>query len=393
MPHSRNRYITQILLQKLMFSPVLAVQGARQTGKSFLMRQIVLGELPNPKYVTFDRPSDRALAAQASEAYLEKFSDCRPIIIDEAQKVPVIFDTIKYLVDQDRRPGKFVLLGSTEFSKKTLIRESLTGRISAVRVYPFTCAEALQLPLNSSSSCFSIAKTARCDRKDFMRHLQRGGMPGIFGIHSERERDVKLKEWLEMTVYRDLSLIPKVKLEPDLAMAILREIATIEEPTAGNIAKKLRRDLRRIKTHLECLELLFAVHRLSPIEESTGKPLYFLCDVGFAQYFEADWERSLHTWLVQEVMARKEWATNVKETIGFYRSTKGTLAHLVVKHSRTEWQAIKIIPNERFSEKDTWSLSRLKENLPKSVTLTLTALASAQVKFKDVECVPWEAVV
>ena len=53
-----------------------------------------------------------------------------PLVIDEAQKVPKIFDAVKFVVDPSNRPGQFLLLGSTEFSKKTLIRESHTGRIS-----------------------------------------------------------------------------------------------------------------------------------------------------------------------------------------------------------------------------------------------------------------------
>ena len=288
MPHQRQRLLTEILFEKLKFSPVVAIQGARQTGKSFIAREILRKKLPNAVYVTLDRPDDRALAKQAPVSFLQKYAGQSPLIIDEAQKVPELFDTIKYIVDKDKRPGQFLLLGSTEFSKKTLIRESLTGRMSTAKMFPFTCSEALQLPAKKHDSCFSALNSPRCERKDLMRHLQRGGMPGIFSVHSERERLNKFKEWLELTIYRDLTLIPRVKVDTELAMAILKELARIEEPTAGSIAKKLKKDLRRIQTHLNCLEILFVIHRLPPIDESTGKPLYFLCDVGFAHYFEAD---------------------------------------------------------------------------------------------------------
>jgi len=393
MPHQRKRYITPILLDKLSFSPVVAIQGARQTGKSFLVRQLLSPELPTSSYVTFDRPADRELAVNASEAFLEKYAASAPLIIDEAQKVPEIFDAIKFLVDRQRRPGKYLLLGSTEFSKKTLIRESLTGRISTVRMFPFTCAEALGLAPRKMTSCFLISKKPRCSRAAFMRHLNHGGMPGIFGVHSERERDLKCKEWLELTVHRDLSLIPKVKLDPELAMAVLKEVATLEEPTAGNIAKKLRRDLRRINTHLKCLELLFAVHKLAPAPGSTGKPIYFLCDTAFALYLEADFPRLLHTWLVQEILANHEWASNIKESLSFFRSSKGTLTHLIVQHSRNEWTAVKILANEKFSEKDLWSLMRLHERLPKSLKLNLIALTATRATVGKVECLPWESLV
>jgi hypothetical protein len=176
-------------------------------------------------------------------------------------------------------------------------------------------------------------------------------------------------------------------------MAILREIATLDEPTAGNIAKKLKRDLRRINTHLTCLELLFAIHKLPPVSGSTGKPLYFLCDVAFAHYLEADFLRCLHTWLVQEVMANREWSSNIKEEIGFFRSSKGAMTHLVIQHSRAEWTAVKIIAHEKFSEKDLFSLTRLHERLPPKLKLNLIALTSTRAKFANVECYPWESVV
>lgn len=393
MPHSRHRYLKSILLEKLKFSPVVAIQGARQTGKSFTARELLKTDCPKSAYVTLDRPSDRELAKNAPESFLENYADHVPIIIDEAQKVPELFDAVKFIVDKDKRPGQFLLLGSTEFSKKTLILESLTGRISTAKMMPFTCAEALQLPLKKSDSCFSVLPLPRCERKDLMRHLQRGGMPGIFSIHSERERIGKLKEWLELTVYRDLTLIPKVKIDTDLAMAILREIARLDEPTAGNIAKKLKRDLRRIQTHLNCFELLFVIHKLSPIDESSGKPMYFLLDVAFAHYLEADFARCLHTWLVQETLANKEWSENIRETIGYYRSAKGAMTHLIIKHSRTRWDAVKIIANEKFSAKDLWSLTRLREKLPAEVTLSLLALTSTSADLEGVKCKPWESIV
>lgn len=104
MPHQRKRYISPILIDKLRFSPVVAIHGARQTGKRFLVRELLAPELPESSYVTFDRSADRELAVNASEAFLEKYSASAPLIIDEAQKVPEIFDAIKFLVDRQRRP-------------------------------------------------------------------------------------------------------------------------------------------------------------------------------------------------------------------------------------------------------------------------------------------------
>jgi predicted AAA+ superfamily ATPase len=68
-----------------------------------------------------------------------------PLVIDEAKKVPEIFDAVKLRVDQDSQPGQYLLLGSTEFSHLFKIRESLTGRLSRLRLHPLCAAEAHQL--------------------------------------------------------------------------------------------------------------------------------------------------------------------------------------------------------------------------------------------------------
>jgi predicted AAA+ superfamily ATPase len=273
------------------------------------------------------------------------------------------------------------------------IRESLTGRASSVRLFPLTCAEALGLPFEELKSCVHVHKTTRATRSQFMRHLVNGGMPAIFAVHSLRERQVLMKDWLETSIYRDLGMIPGLRLDSELALNILKEIATLDIPSAGEIAKSLRTDLRRIRTHLEALETLFVIHRLNPIKQSFGKPLYFLVDVGFAKYFEASFERCIHTWLIQETLARMEWSENIKESIGYYRSAKGALTHLVVQKSKDSWDAFKILPKEGFNERDFFSLNSFKEKIPSPVNITLTALCSMFHKVDGVNCVPWEALI
>lgn len=66
---------------------------------------------------------------------------------------------------------------------------------------------------------------------------------------------------------------------------------------------------------------------------------------------------------------------------------------LIVQHGRNEWTAVKILANEKFSEKDLWSLTRLHERLPKSLKLNLIALTSTRATLGGVQCFPWESVV
>src|SRR3989338_7269409 len=146
MPHSRSRLAITILLKRLKFTPVVAIQGARQTGKSFLVREILAKQITSSGYVSLDDKSKQALAQESPQTFLASMSDFKPAIIDEAQKSPALFDAIKLLVDKNRRTGSFLLLGSTEFSLLQNIRESLTGRMGRIRLYPMTFWEIQGLP-------------------------------------------------------------------------------------------------------------------------------------------------------------------------------------------------------------------------------------------------------
>ena len=90
--------------------PVVAVTGPRQSGKSTL----AMAAFPNKKYISFDDKNYRELAKSNPGDFLKAFSD--GVVIDEAQKVPEIFDAIKLIVDSGTyAPGKYILTGSSQF--------------------------------------------------------------------------------------------------------------------------------------------------------------------------------------------------------------------------------------------------------------------------------------
>ena len=98
----------------------------------------------------------RMAAQKNAEAFLNSFQQ-EPLIIDEAHKAPVVFDEIKALVDSDRRPGRFILTGSVQFSSKLDIRESFTGRVVNLRFDSMTLPETLGVPsLNENTTTKDI---------------------------------------------------------------------------------------------------------------------------------------------------------------------------------------------------------------------------------------------
>ena len=417
MPHARKRHIAPVILRKLGFTPIVAIQGARQTGKSFLVKELLRQSLPELEYVTLDQPSAQDFARSNPESFLSQWSEANPLAIDEAQKAPRLFDALKFVVDRDQKRGKFLILGSTEFSKLTLIRESLTGRQTRVRLFPMNLAETLGWAANPARSSSLLNESdARATRDQLIQYLARGGMPGMFSIRDSSEREQRMQDWLDLTARRDVMLFPKTKLDPELCFRILDKIALLEEPDAGSIARSLKRDLRRIKTHLNALAALFAVNVLEPHPLGSGKPLYFLCDVAFATYLGASFERQLQTWVLQEQLSQRSIRDDRTSKLYYYRTPKGSKIDLVIetresRESKAERKtpnenlfALKIFSEERVLDRDVEVLrafARKADKLPGQMKVTVGGLGAGRCSFAAggsgrprtgrIDIFPWES--
>ncbi|MCX5973373.1 MAG: AAA family ATPase, partial [Coprothermobacterota bacterium] len=104
-----RRNIEDKVRMALVDTPVVFLTGARQTGKTTLVRQIAK-DLPGAGYISLDDLSAFALASANPQGFLENLP--RPVILDEVQKVPAFFDAIKREVDRNHTPGQFLLTGS-----------------------------------------------------------------------------------------------------------------------------------------------------------------------------------------------------------------------------------------------------------------------------------------
>lgn len=256
----------------------------------------------------------------------------RPLIVDEIQKAPDLFDAIKARVDERRIPGKYLVSGSTEFSQKTGIRESLTGRIGLFRLYPLTLAETEETPFSNPWVKGPLPRKKYLSPSVLWRRVLQGGMPGICFLRSAEERQAAFDGWLETTCYRDLQQVKGRTLSGDLAMTVLSTLSKLQEPTLSEISGALRCDARKIKGHLDALEGLFVVVSLSPHGLGVGKTHYYFCDSGLCHHLGGDDRMSLKTWLLNECLAQCEYS-GAKARVFHYRSSRKSVVDLVVEQS------------------------------------------------------------
>lgn len=390
MPHPRLRYITTKVSKLLSSSPVVSLQGPRQSGKSFLARELLKGKFPNIVYKTFDKMADQNLARSNPETFLRMSEDRAPCVIDEAQKVPEIFDAIKLLVDEKRTPGRFLLLGSTEFSHRSRIRESLTGRMGSIRLFPFTISESLHLDIEAERWTFKGYKKSRVTKNEFLRYLKRGGMPGIF---SQRENEIRkqyCKDWLELTWARDIHQIPKIRGDSSIARDILFALAQVDVPDISSVARKLNTSGRKIQSQIEILESLFVIHKIEPHPIGAGKNRYYLCDTSFVESLGGTFQRQLETTLYQNFFATKEFFNTNDNRAYFYTTSRGSTIDLIYQIQNTTY-AVKFHKTEGFDKRNIAVLQALRNKWEGSLELIL--LGSTRATIDSVEMYPWEAVV
>ncbi len=115
--------------------PAVVLTGARQVGKTTLVRRV----FPDYRYVSLDLPATAELAEKSPERFLRQAP--APLIVDEIQYAPSLLRHLKAAIDQDRRPGRYVLTGSQNFPLMQGISESLAGRCGVLQMLNLSMAE------------------------------------------------------------------------------------------------------------------------------------------------------------------------------------------------------------------------------------------------------------
>jgi predicted AAA+ superfamily ATPase len=375
--------ILSLLIKRLKHSPVVAIQGARQTGKSFLARLLPKKSFQKAVTVTLDALSEQQLAQTSPQTFLARHEEASPLIIDEAQKAPALFDALKYSVDHDRRPGRYLLLGSTEFSHLQNIRESLTGRMGRVRLYPLIGRELLDAKQGDE---------LKLTRSFLLKYAESGGMPGIAFVRDAQARSDLLQDWVDLTCSRDIHQFKRLKLDSDLAYSIFRECAVHPEPTQPHLARALRVDGRRIASHLKALCELYALIKLDPHPSGGGKSVYLPLDAGIAHYLGASLERRLHILLLNERMAHNAYFGTKRNRYYYYRSTGKRWIHLIEENLDHGLEAFEVFDRESVKLPDLELLKAFGKKHPSS-RKTLFAPIATSWKEDGVRVEPWESMV
>ena len=334
----------------------------------------------------------RDRAREAPEFFLEaNLPNKGPLILDEVQKAPELFDAIKVNVDENRRPGRFVLSGSSQFSRKTGIHESLTGRIGILRMYPMTVAERTQRPFRSPFANMRPVSQSLSSAQEVQRAIDRGGMPGMCFLRSDEERNAAFAAWVDAICARDVREVDS-SVAADDALGILEALAQSPVVSAAALSRKIGITSQQVRRTLSALETLFVVSRLDPHPLSVGKAQYYLCDAGLAAHLGAPFGIRVRLWILNEIRAQLEYTGAVHVRLRHYRTRRGSEIDFIVEH-QGQTHAIDVSLQESPGTYTLRASEAFLEKLPDAKAWILAPCSTSMKITKRIGILPWKAMV
>ena len=248
-----GRQIFGQIKEDLLFFPVVGIIGPRQVGKTTIVKQVQAVLNGEVLYLDLELDSDQAKLAEA-ESFL-KFHQSKCVVIDKIQRMPSLFPLIRALVDLDRRPARFVLLGSASPDIIKGGSETLAGRISYIELTPFSRTEISEtFPLHT--------------------HWFNGGFPNALLAGKEGQASRWLKAFVDTYLHRDL-----LELGHQFSIPVFRSLLSMLSVVNGNVlnVSDLSRSLGvsqpTVNRYLDLLEGSFIINRLQPYFVNVTKRL------------------------------------------------------------------------------------------------------------------------
>ena len=201
LPSLYPRRIQQRLAEALLDTPVVLLAGPRQAGKTTLVRQIAAKGL---RYLTLD---EELTLLSAREDPVGMIRSLDRAVIDEIQRAPQLLLAIKKSVDEDRRPGRFLLTGSANLMALPLIADSLAGRMETLTLLPLSQTEIEGCSANWIDQAFA-GHLLRADTPalgaELVERVLRGGYPEAVSRVSAKRRVTWARQYTDALIQRDV---------------------------------------------------------------------------------------------------------------------------------------------------------------------------------------------
>lgn len=320
-----SRALQAVLLRDLTRYPAVALVGPRQCGKTTLARKLAQ-ERKGTVYLDLERPSDRLKLEADPEAFLKRHADAT-VCLDEVQRVPALFEVLRSLIDEDRRPGRFLLLGSASPALLKQGSETLAGRL-AIRELTGLLRE----------------ETAR--RIPLQRLWLKGGFPGSLLAEDDAASRRWREDFIQAFLERDIPLLG-FRVPSATLGRFWRMCAHLhgQELNLSALGRSIGENHHASRRHLDILAGTYMLRVLEPLSANLGKrlvrtPRVYLRDSGILHALlglETEDDLSGHpirgaSWegfVIEQVLARADgWRAS------YYRTAQGAELDLVIEKGK-----------------------------------------------------------
>jgi len=330
-PSLYPRFLRSRLVEALADSPVVLIHGPRQCGKTTLARLMAAEE--GFVYSTFDDDVQRAAAKADPVGYVADLPE--RVVLDEVQRAPELFTSLKAAVDAGRRPGRFILTGSANVLLVPKLADSLAGRMEILRLHPLSQAELSAREPDFLSGLFAAAFKAGPSGqrlgKALAERVVRGGYPAALARAQGRRMAAWYRDYTDTLIQRDLRDLARISALD----ALPRLLALAAGQTAclvniSELAAPFQISRQTIRDYLTLLRNIFLLDELAPWHSNRMKrliktPKLHIGDTGLACALlgvngdslwadRALYGRLLETFVYQELRRQASWW---EETVRF----------------------------------------------------------------------------
>lgn len=366
----------------LAHTPGVVIEGARQVGKSTLAAELARGT--DAVIRTLDDRATREAALEDPDTFVAQGSD-RLLVIDEIQRLPPLTLAIKAAIDDDRRPGRFLLTGSSSLLRVRGLADSMAGRIARLHLYGLSRGEVAgrvdDFAARAGGAASSYAEmTSEHTADDYVDLLAVGSFPELQDL-PERIRNQRLDDYTRALVERDLPDLRK-EVRPARALALLRALAGNQagELVKAKLAEASAIPAGTITGYLDLLNDTGLVVSLPPwtpnlTKREIGRPKALVPDSGLAArlcrlsrtqlkqpaYAEAV-GHLLEGFVVAELLKQQTWSAQEFELF-HYRDRNGLEVDLVLELADGRVIAVEVKAASSFRRGQFAALRSLRDAL------------------------------
>ncbi len=365
-PSLLPRRIEPRIAEALLDTPVVLLAGPRQAGKTTLVRHIAAQQ--GLRYLTLD---DGLTLLSAREDPVGMVRSLDRAVIDEIQRAPQLLLAIKKSVDEDRRPGRFLLTGSANLMALPTVADSLAGRMETLSLLPLSQSEMALRQANWIDQAFAgriLQASTPAVGEALVERVLRGGYPEAVARPAGRRRTTWARQYIDALIERDVRDIAHID-KLDQLPRFLRALAH----TAGQMCNYTQLGAQvglDGKTALRYCGVFEQMYLLQRIDVWARNRLSRVVKTAKLQFLDADLLSSLLDLTAQEVAQDRTRFGNVLETFVF-----GEL----LKHSTTAQDDYRLM---YYRDADKFEVDVVIENAAGQL-VGVEVKAAATVKASD----------